>query len=424
MIIDTIESTDKDLDTLYPDTTGLTIRATVPAVRPSLNCTYFAPEHVRISYTEGSVYNFDTERGDPCTEIAIQTSEAVQLHLPEKCRNQTIYYWVTGNFTENQSHPFARFGPSIGGFEGTDCINVIAAFGSSLNNGSMQTMVCVPVVEQVQTDTTFSLPSYEVIGATPNDTTARPIADFTTAAINVNEYMPVGAYSSNTSATDGGNYDAAFSALLAAPGVAMLEAADFDVANGAHPKIAAALQHLFGLTYAQTLNLVARSDVPTNASSVVSGNISMPTILEGQIIDPRARMRLKQSAVSTRILEGLLGAIVVCLLISFWLLDTKKVMPENACSIAVGASLLAGADMLRDVPSGAEWWNDDEAVKKEVFGKDVVFSLGWWSAEEREAETGDRDRDSEAVVERDGSGEVQGLRRRRFGIDRGRANWD
>ncbi|KAB2572379.1 hypothetical protein DBV05_g8947 [Lasiodiplodia theobromae] len=430
MTIDAIKGTDKDLGALYPDPTGLTTRATVPAVRPSLNCTYFAAEHVHISYTEHLSYGFFPnnsvdDKGRPRTDVTIYTSEDIQLPLPEECRNQTVNYELDGNFTDHQSRPFAWFGITMNGIRGSQCSNVIGAFGSSLRNGSAQTMVCVPVVEQVQTDTTFSLPSYEILSATPNNSTALPIANFTAAAINVNDFLPVGAYTGDTSATDGGNYDAVFSALLAAPGIAKLVSSDFDVDSAAHAKIADAFQHLFRLTYVQVINLNARSDVPANASdSIISGNSSMPRFLDGQIIDAQSRMRLKQSAVSTRILEGLLGAIVVCLLVSFWLLDTRKVMPENACSIAGAASLLAGADMLRDLPSGAEWWNDDEAVKKEVFGKDAVFSLGWWGAEKQDREMGDREGSTGTMVERDGGGKVRGMRRRRFGIDRGRASWD
>ncbi|KAK0637636.1 hypothetical protein DIS24_g10616 [Lasiodiplodia hormozganensis] len=408
MTIDTIKDTDNDLSALYPDPTGLTIHATVPAIRAALDCTYVPPDFVDIFNMPGN------------TQITVHT--AAQLSLPKECRNQTLIFYSGINEEFNTSQPFAWFGSDQGNYHG-ECAHTFAAFGSSLHNGSAQVMACVPVVEQVQTDTIFSLPSHRIVSATTKDTTAVPIANMT-AAIFLDMWLPGGPFSSDTSATDGGNYDRTFTILLGAPGFVTLEIADFDAANAAHAKIAAAVQHLFALAYVQGLTLNARSKVPASASTVASGNISMPTMLEGQIVDPRAQMRLKQSAVSTRILEGLLGAIAVCLLVSFWLLETRKVIPEDVCSIAVAASLLAGADMLRGVPRGAEWWNDDEAVKKEVFGKDAVFSLGWWVEERQDREIGEREGNTGAVVERNGSGEARELRRRRFGIDRGRASWD
>lgn len=265
---------------MYPDPTGLKIHATAPAIRATLDCTYFAPEHVYVSY------DVHTR-----TSIDIHTAAAAQLSIPEECRNHTVNWQLDGDLSSHASKPFAWFG-SYSNTSPMDCSNLIAAFGSSLRNGSAQTMVCVPVVEQVQTDATFSLPSPQVMAAITNDATAVPVANMT-AAIVLNNYLPDGPFSGDTSVTDGGNYDNTFKILLIAPGVTMLEAADFDATNAAHPKIAAALQHLFRLTYTQMLTMNARSGVPPSANTVASGDVTMPTTLEGQIVDPRPQMRLK-----------------------------------------------------------------------------------------------------------------------------------
>ncbi|KAF9633215.1 hypothetical protein BFW01_g4109 [Lasiodiplodia theobromae] len=116
-----------------------------------------------------------------------------------------------------------------------------------------------------------------------------------------------------------------------------------------------------------------------------------------------ARTRLKQSPISTRILEALLAIMFICAALSAALLDTNRVLPKNPCSIAAVATLLAGSELLASIPRGAEWMSDKQLKESGVFeGK--VYSMGWWGG---------------SVGDSDGS--ISSSGGRRFGIDIGTA---
>ncbi|KAK3984762.1 hypothetical protein QBC44DRAFT_385482 [Cladorrhinum sp. PSN332] len=129
-----------------------------------------------------------------------------------------------------------------------------------------------------------------------------------------------------------------------------------------------------------------------NASTNEQGHLPYEGVLT---VQQPGRLRLHQNLISTRILEGLLGFMFCCVVLTYALLrHTRSLLPKNPCSIAAVASLLAGSVLLDTIPEGSEWLSDEEVRKAEIFeGK--LFTMGWW-------ETKNED------------GEVTG---RRFGID-------
>jgi hypothetical protein len=106
--------------------------------------------------------------------------------------------------------------------------------------------------------------------------------------------------------------------------------------------------------------------------------------------------RILQSGVSTRILEALLLAMWFCAFVVYWLFDTKTLLPNNPCSIAAQASLLADSKFLDMIPDGAGNATLEELMQMTPF-KDHLFSMGWWD---------------------------DGMGGRRFGIDVGMADFD
>lgn len=119
-------------------------------------------------------------------------------------------------------------------------------------------------------------------------------------------------------------------------------------------------------------------------------------------INDNARLRLVQNAVSTRIIEGLLAAMLICGAIACVLEGNTRILPKDPGSIAARMSLLADAeiwgnqdviDELRDVEAKGQ--------KREDLFKGWVFRMGWWD--------GKGDCVDEGV---EGTG-----RKKRFGID-------
>lgn len=67
----------------------------------------------------------------------------------------------------------------------------------------------------------------------------------------------------------------------------------------------------------------------------------------------------------------------LCTSFALIIFDTKKLLPENPCSIAAQASLLAGSEFLALIPDGAEHMTRKELMEITPF-KDHLSSLGWW----------------------------------------------
>ena len=137
------------------------------------------------------------------------------------------------------------------------------------------------------------------------------------------------------------------------------------------------MNHIFAVMMAQMLNSYSHTKDITN----VTIPTSLPTF-NATIIDPN-RMRLVQNAIATRILQSLLAGMVVCAVIAFLTMHTRRVLPQNPCNIAAVASLLAGSEMLSEniIPPGSEWCSDKELLKRGVF-EGWLFSLGWWDGKE------------------------------------------
>ena len=66
------------------------------------------------------------------------------------------------------------------------------------------------------------------------------------------------------------------------------------------------------------------------------------------------RLRLTQSAVSTRILQGLLGVMAVCLVAESALGRGARVIPRDPGSVASRMAFFAGSALWRNVPVGAD----------------------------------------------------------------------
>lgn len=130
------------------------------------------------------------------------------------------------------------------------------------------------------------------------------------------------------------------------------------------PRLLSSMDHLYGVGFAQLMDEFRKP--------VEQDRISLNGIHSFQ-----GPYRLFQGELSTRILEGLLGAMLICMLLAFFFMDARKVLKLNPCSIAGMVSLLAGSELLANIPEGAEWWSDEQLLEHPSFDG-WVFSLGWW----------------------------------------------
>ena len=115
--------------------------------------------------------------------------------------------------------------------------------------------------------------------------------------------------------------------------------------------------------------------VPLNSSLP----LAPPATIHATLTNPNI-YRLHQSVVATRILDGLLVAIALCIAVSFGLMDSRKVLPKNLASIAAAASLIAADSQMlskEELPADAQWYDDDEVRTNRIWDGSF-FRLGWW----------------------------------------------
>jgi hypothetical protein len=207
-------------------------------------------------------------------------------------------------------------------------------------------LTCIESVEYIDTITRFELPDFDISTTDPpipNESTARRV-EFEVPSENWDTTI----YTSTIPGLDG-FFDALVSGRYAIPATYLGSPSKVeDVIN------AAKFQH--NLMVIQQVNNISR--VANDTLNPLIGNVTASW-----------RGRLVQHAGSTRILESLLGVMLVLGVVGTVYINTDSVLPKNPCSIAAVASLLADSNIL-----------DREAGLGDDFD-DARFFIGWLGEE-------------------------------------------
>ncbi|KAB8204898.1 hypothetical protein BDV34DRAFT_196526 [Aspergillus parasiticus] len=318
------------------------LHLTIPALRVNANCTALPREKISLKqFPAGgsSKWELQMHFGPDCRAYS-GTTMTVQSDNPNA--TQTVF----GQFTDY----IAFFG---------DCPPMAVLYGTLTPNNStsgVHGFTCKPYVNQVEANATFAYPGLQIQSMTVDESTMKPFPGFTVPGFTSS--MP-----NITNSAGNKAFDSFFSIMMSNQGT--LNTSDI-VNPDAMPSVINATQHLYRVLIAQYLNVDART-APT-ASIPYNGTLSDPT-----------RVRLVQSEISTRILEGCLAAMTICSLIAVFGTRTRKILPINPCSIAGATTLLAGSDILKSdiFPPGSEWYNDKEMTGRGIFNG-LIFGLGWW----------------------------------------------
>lgn len=152
------------------------------------------------------------------------------------------------------------------------------------------------------------------------------------------------------------------------------------------PTLLAQMERQYRRRMAQALRFsfrrAATAAVPTVAETALLGNLT------AEVVDGQTRLRLVQSAGATRALEGLLLAMVVCVVVAMALArgEATRVLPRDPGCVGSKMGLLAGSGVVERVRGDVEWvremggrvggeWEVVRALEGEVFG------LGWWDGD-------------------------------------------
>lgn len=353
------------------------ISVVLPALRSSLNCTtlpdrdvsyIFVPFSSR--YGDGLNYtqlNFDTTRATSpgCPDLQWWCSDGVAIDKPTTQLKTGDFFdcyadsWegklATGSLQDFPECPTTGY--SFGRLNATDQISRTNAFH------------CRPFIEQIQVETNFLLPNFDIDTARP----PRPIASSASLRFDarIEHGYKLGFTNMSTEPTTE-NLHPWFKAMIfgagGVPAVELLGSENSDTLDRR-------LEDVLGLWTAHFAHVYMRNPTPGN----ITGNENstspgyFPTY--NTTLSTSQGMRLVQDTISTRILQALLGTIVLCAIVAFLSQDTRHVLHDNPCSIAAVASLLAGAEFLNLFPPGSEFCSDTELAE---LLDGMLFSMGWW----------------------------------------------
>lgn len=248
---------------------------------------------------------------------------------------------------------------------------------------------CVPYVESLWLTAAFALPDLSLI---PNV----PITPERDSAVNLSN--AAGMTSFMQFIWD----DIVVAMINGSSGLGQLTGLPSDPKNDNIRRIIAALESTVAEYFAQVLHFNYRlplGDNENNASSSSAGQ--NPLTPDGHpatgTVTDRTRLRLKQNAVSTRILQGLLGLMGACLIASTALGRGARVIPRDPGSIASKMAYFADGEVWRHVPVGADRWTDEQIKKHGLGISGGRLLLDWWGDDQEDS--GDEARGNKFAVD-------------------------
>jgi Protein of unknown function (DUF3433) len=386
------------------DAAGPSLSVQVPALRASLDCRQLSQDDIVLSFPYQS-------RGGPIVDIFAKNT------LPEGCSNpargENLFLHNESFLVANGKGPTRGVRDSDNGWsfagrivdldhvkiKSSDCPSLILFFGSFKVNvtsyENVTVMSCSERIQEVQTSTTFTLPKFAISSSHPpvvnesstkllHNTTSNVTAlKYSTATKFDNNFIPFFPTSGSVPLYSRA-LDPFFEALILGPdAVPPSELLGPDNVD----RLVERVTHLYRKFMAQLINANMRT-APLYPHPTYNATIALPT----------ARLKVNNGSKVT--LQILLATMFICGSLAYLLTDMRHTLPHNPHTIAGTMSLLAGSKMCsRNVmPEGAEWM-DDKSLKKAGVFEGYLFSLGWWE---------DRGQDGR-------------LKKRRFGIDIGRA---
>lgn len=254
----------------------------------------------------------------------------------EQCSNSTSWTKETQNFDLKAQTVFGRAVPNTCHEDqasdtatiSTSSIATMSYIWGTMQNDSfthIAALTCRESAEMVDTQTRFILPGFaisETDPPVPDESTARTAENYTTSDAS-------GALMENA---PGVKFDSFFQALILGK-YAIPE--DWISNKADNEKVIDAIKVQNKFMRAQVFNTFNRQTVDGTGDSPLVGNVTTP-----------GQRRLFQDAVSTRVLDVLLGLLILLGILGSVLTNTDHVLPKNPCSIAAVASLLADSNFL------------------------------------------------------------------------------
>lgn len=333
----------------------------VPALRSALTCHLQSGAALKPNYTkESNSYHFtiDLLRNSACARNkTVTTTVLVDDQNTMKIKPHAYFGTVMQNTCGVQEYITPHSTSYIWGYlNGPDDKTPIRHVAA---------LTCVDKGEYVETTARFKLPSMDLVESHP------PVPDESTAKINSKVHIPYIDVRGYSPIINEGPLDSLFQTLVSGRLAIPVQ----DLGNvKENAKIVKAIKHQHQLVRAQQFSSSIRLDANATDHKPILGNVTVTS-----------RLRLVQDPASTRVLEALLGVMLLFGLIGSLLLNTDGVLPKNPCSIAAVASLLADSNFLDQFDSDTVK-PDGKSREKGLFSR-CRFFLGYLQRETAEGES-------------------------------------
>ncbi|KAF3940892.1 hypothetical protein ABW19_dt0200430 [Dactylella cylindrospora] len=342
----------------------------IPAIRPLLNCTIVPRDrYLELQLGQSGVEDEGSESG----EVDLTgTPVWVNISMPGDCGN---FGTIDGDETwlgELLQHPETGYFGSLlqlsgESGDGSGCPDFAVFYGRMDGNkiDNVTTLLCNGWTQSLNVKSTFLLPNFTVDASSPP-----PERLGSTAKWFSNQLIYPGYTFSTLNANSGAVdiLDDFLTAVVYGKGGIPLDELIIP------ERLVEGVGRLYGITATQAVSQDAR--IP--AGAINNGQ----TILISGTSRTRPQAKLVQSEPSTRLLQVLLAFIMVMTIVVYFGVKARELLPRESNSIATIGGYLAGSDVLRLVPEGAEWKSDGRGNGD--WFKGYMFGFGWWEDGERQ----------------------------------------
>lgn len=241
---------------------------------------------------------------------------------------------------------------------------------------------CVPYVEALQANVTLTWPNMSLDTSSVNleeppcraiEDSARFLSNVASATVAPRTFVGDGLLQSGLAGTNASMGDFFATIAMGARGVPLRELSGRDNV----PRLIEEVEFLYGQQMAQVLGADHRSStdgVPVVlSSSSASDNVSALLDVPSGYLSRTDQVRLQQSAISTRLLEGVLALIFVLSVVAAVLSPPTDILPRDPNSLAAKFTLFAGSGLLSRLSESPEAFRKIGGT--EHGGEDMT--LGW-----------------------------------------------
>ncbi|KAL4732392.1 hypothetical protein ACLX1H_001407 [Fusarium chlamydosporum] len=365
---------------------GLMVTARLTAIRPNMTCRLYNSDDISTNLTleveldDGTVNPLRVDlRGETCGGNGRQSN------------NNAIIGTSSGSFSTQSIKTLSGntvFGVGQGKTRSTpQCSDWIYIWGeldnlgsSDMSVASINALACNETIEAVDVNAVFHGPELHIYPDHPPVPVEHTVQDTSVA-------IPELDYSSLVNISSNGLLDPFF-AMLNSSQFAVPDSTFGSSSADATNKTQSAILSQHGIIRAQSLNFKSRRHLssqgtfPTaNGTTIVSGidpdesvSQAVPIISGSRMV---AKVRLHQDEIATRILQCLVGALML-LHITSWLYWRRVQLPRTPTTIASVTALLVDGNLLKSLPRAAQWQPDSEL--EAIFTEGDVpqrFEMGW-----------------------------------------------